>query len=919
MDDVRGKVYDVFISYAHKDVQDPVTGADDPVKMALVEKIKSAIEEALREGGSKHPFAFLDSEALQWGMEWNARICECIGRCRVFVYLLSPNYLRSDYCQRERLWWAQTELHRGRLHKGTRPVYYISLPETDDPVADQYIEELMVCQTDDKPFFQSLEQVRQDIVEDRLARLKEGIKDLMRSEKAAEQSFNTIFPPVSKYFVGRLKELADLNQLCCEVGRIPVLSGPAGVGKSELAAAYAYAYAEKFPRGRFLIPMQGVTDWTAALDRMVEGIKLCLHGRSLEAWGLPENFEKHPPEVRRRTAWDWLCRRAEKGRLLLLLDNLEELPLLSESTLLELSSQQGIPGNLKIIATTRLDENSASSRSAFQLFEVGALKDGDALELFCQIGDNVFPFARWPMENGRPVIDGMTSELPEDLKKAEKEYAALRKIIGLLGGHAWSLEIVAGFMAQNYGRCSFREKWESLNKDPLAEIRGRTLRNGKDVQHPELLLRSTFDRLLKYDEIDENFGENVLHLAAVASFFPPDQVPGEALAGIWKQKFGEKTLTWDDGMQRSSSCTLALELLRKYRIVNGEGPLLKMHRLTRGVLQARLAEDEKLAIIETMQKYLYAFLSNAPNAASIQLQPWLGWALEWLERLPPLQKDKLFLMTVTLLSARNMENDLYDGLEILLEQILKNALEMNCDELTIMTTNLLAVLHYTGDRYTEAEAECAEALKIGRKLTEEAPEKYNSDVVHTLFANATVWTLIMRAGAHCVLHRFSEAEAEHVEALKIGRKLAEEAPEKYGSDVVMALVALAGFHRMNNRYTEAEAECAEALKIGLKLAEEAPEKYGSSVAMSLSELANLYSDLNRHAEAEAKYAEALELYRKLAEKAPEKYSFSVATTLAELADLYRDLNRYAEAEAQYSEALELYRELAEKAPEKYDS
>ena len=910
MEDASEKIYDVFISYAHADVKDPVTGAVDPDKKALIEKIKLAIEEALREEHSDHPFAFLDSEALQWGMEWNARICACIGNCRVFVYLLSPNYLRSDYCQRERLWWAQREMARGRLHKATKPVYYINLAETGDPVVDQYIRELLVCQADDQPFFQSLEQVREDIVEDRLCRIKEGIKGHIRSVKAAEKSLCTIFPPVSKYFVGRLKELADLNQRCCETGKIPVISGPAGVGKSELAVAYAYAYAENFPQGRFLIPMQGVTDWTTALDKMVGEIKICLHGRSLEAWGLPENFEKQPPEERRRIAWDWLCRRTDEGALLLLLDNLEELALLSESALGELSFQRGIPEKLKIIATTRLNEHASSSRSVLRKFEVGALKENDALELFCQIGDNVFPFARCPMENGKLLIDKRAANPAADPELAENEYAALKKIIGLLGGHAWSLEIIAGFMALNYKRCSFQEKWKALNENPLEALRGRTLRNGNDVQYPELLLGSTLDQLRKYDELDENFGRNILRLAAVASFFPPEQVPEDALKGIWKQEFGEKMLSWDDGMQSASSGTFALELLKRYRVVNGDGPLLKMHRLTRGVLQSRFAEDEKPAIIEAMRKYLDAFLENTPQAASNQLMPWLGGVREWLESFKVLWDNEAFLCTVAALANQCAKNDIFEGMEILLKRLLRRGRETGSGNLTAKTLNTLANFHADLNRLDEAEAEYAEALKIRRQLAAKDPEKYNRHVAITLNNLANL---------HNDLNRLDEAEAEHAEALKIRRQLAAKDPEKYDPDVAMSLYNLANLHSDRNRLDEAEAEHVEALKIRRQLAKKAPEKYSPDVSASLCCLAILHSTLNRLDEAEAEHAEALEIDRQLAKKVPEKYETYVAISLATLANFHGDLDRMNEAEAEYVEALKIERQLAQKAPERYDS
>ena len=100
--------YDVFLSYAHADAY-----TEEQKKIVIT--IKMAIEEALKSVVGNDSCVFLDSEALKWGDEWGAKIQKCISNARVFVYLLSPNYLKSSYCQREKLWWARHEIRHGRL------------------------------------------------------------------------------------------------------------------------------------------------------------------------------------------------------------------------------------------------------------------------------------------------------------------------------------------------------------------------------------------------------------------------------------------------------------------------------------------------------------------------------------------------------------------------------------------------------------------------------------------------------------------------------------------------------------------------------------------------------------------------------------------------------------------------------------
>ncbi|MBQ7207941.1 MAG: tetratricopeptide repeat protein [Lentisphaeria bacterium] len=344
------------------------------------------------------------------------------------------------------------------------------------------------------------------------------------------------------------------------------------------------------------------------------------------------------------------------------------------------------------------------------------------------------------MCNGRPVLD----DVPPGSRPGEKivedtpeEYAALKEIVGLLKGHAWSLEIVAGFMAENFEHYSFREELADLKENPLANLPGTTYRGG-GVQSPETLLRPTLQKLRELDRFAEDFGQHVLRLAAAASFFPPERVPEYALEGIWKQEFGDGRITCDGGWKKAFACSLALEQLRNYRIVNGKGGLLKMHRLTREVLQNGLSPEEKSALVRSMQRFLDDFQAETPHMTAEQVLPWAGWATECLEKNESLRKDAVFLKTLNNLA--NLHSDLYQYAKAeeeysLALNLYKKLAKNNHDKFdpdVAMTLNNLAILHKNLNQYAKAEGEYSEALDIRRRLAQNNPDKFNPCVANTL-------------------------------------------------------------------------------------------------------------------------------------------------------------------------------------------
>ncbi len=166
-------------------------------------------------------------------------------------------------------------------------------------------------------------------------------------------------------------------------------------------------------------------------------------------------------------------------------------------------------------------------------------------------------------------------------------------------------------------------------------------------------------------------------------------------------------------------------------------------------------------------------------------------------------------------------------------------------------------------------------------------------------------------------NQFADSQCVYEEVLEKYRKLAEDSPEAYLTDVAMTLNNLGNLHSVTSKHGEAEKEYGEALEKYPKLAETSPEAYLPYVATTLNNLGLLHSNTGKHGDAEKEFGEALEIRRKLAESTPEAYLPDVAQTLNNLGILHKNTGKHGDAEKEYGEALEIRRKLAETSPEAY--
>ncbi|GCA68575.1 regulatory protein AfsR [Microcystis aeruginosa NIES-2519] len=198
--------------------------------------------------------------------------------------------------------------------------------------------------------------------------------------------------------------------------------------------------------------------------------------------------------------------------------------------------------------------------------------------------------------------------------------------------------------------------------------------------------------------------------------------------------------------------------------------------------------------------------------------------------------------------------------------------------------NNLAGLYEFQGKYEEAEPLYLQALELKKQLLGE-----NHSSVATSLNNLAL--LYHSQG------KYNNAEPLYLEALELFKRLLGE----NHPDIATSFNNLAGLYHSQGKYEEAEPLLIQALELRKRLLGE----NHPSVATSRNHLAFLYESQGRYEEAEPLYLQALELRKRLlGENHPD-----VVSSLNGLAKLYYSQERYEEAEPLYLQVLELWKRL----------
>ncbi len=433
--------YDYFISYAHKNNENPeVPGFVEQFK----EKLRNS-EEHPRLFGEKLRI-FFDKEEIENMVQWDHKIRASLASSRFLIVLLSPEYFQSEYCAKEFDWWMKHEMHRCTLGEGTAPILIYDVANLQDNKAEtipdipedlqlrfpNWLKQIRKIQSDLKFDMHNLLIAKIDAV---LNALRNGVKDKVRHQDISDGTpRGKDYPQYNKKFVGRRENLLSLRKNFTEdTGKsAAALTGLGGFGKTELALTYGHAFGWDYQLGRFFAKCENC-------NSIYDAILTCgimeMHGLKPEGSNeeqlqtLYKHLKAKQEEIINQNVKKGILR-TEGARLLLILDNVNNVDLISQLIKLKL------PDYFHVIVTTR---------------------------------ENTSEFTNIYSESIERLSEDETVELLSNLRlfDSPEEAQAARKIAQLLAGYTLIVEITGAYLAKNKSNAyiTYQSQYEQLVKN----------------------------------------------------------------------------------------------------------------------------------------------------------------------------------------------------------------------------------------------------------------------------------------------------------------------------------------------------------------------------------------------------------------------------------------------------------------------
>lgn len=350
-------VFDVFVSYAHSD---NATGWVSGLRDSLVEDFAS-FGRPLR--------VFLDTRDIRTMDDWEHRILGALEFSRVLLICQSPSYYASEFCRRE---WVEFLARHRDGRETVAVVYFVEVPQSDTGENAEWRRVVAKSQYADlQPFFdQGVRALLLEDVRDRVTALGTQVWERIDRALRAEAVPGNVSRR-NPFFVGRGELIRCLHEQVGTrgAGRVTLVQGLGGMGKTELVVQYAHAYRDQFPGGVWQVDAEGATDLLACLASLAGSPEL---GLALEA------SERNDPVAAGRRVLAELRRRCPGvgDRTLVLLDNVSDAAVLSARQVAALPDE----GWLRVVATTRLGLD-AFPAGVTQGFEVGPLALGESVQV----------------------------------------------------------------------------------------------------------------------------------------------------------------------------------------------------------------------------------------------------------------------------------------------------------------------------------------------------------------------------------------------------------------------------------------------------------------------------------------------------------------------------------------------------------
>jgi tetratricopeptide (TPR) repeat protein len=539
--------YDLFISYSRRDD-----------KKGQVSTLKEQIEADYRSFAKEELRCFFDLKDIASMDDWRHRILEGLRDSNLLLLVLSPAYLDSPYCEWEIVEFLKYEHSRSVGGQGVTPVYFVEIPGLDEPGFEERAATWLARvrrrnQVDLRPWYhEGVEALKQADVRQRLDDLERSLHTrLSRLRRLREASGN--LPAHNPRFVGREAEMQRLHE-AAGLGRFGVLTavqGMGGVGKTALAIQYAYAYADFYPGGRWLVGCAGETSLAAAVRRLDLGITL----NDAEKRDDTLAARRVLAELERRTIEGAKARSGENDppqpKALLLLDNVDHPELLQPPQSDLLTGRQW----LHVLATTRSGaEEFGNDPECLTVLSIDELPEDDALRL-------------------------IESYQPGGCFPTPQERDAALEIVKLLGGFTLAVEVVGVHLGERAGRVTCAAFLERMKKEGLGKFDDIIRGTKGGIRHGEKLIGATLKPTL------DLLSEQERLVLSYAALLPPDSIPLPWLRTLAAKDFPDlghdAEPGYDDPWLSLVNHFLGLRLLQTVDLAeDGRTPrLLRMHRL----------------------------------------------------------------------------------------------------------------------------------------------------------------------------------------------------------------------------------------------------------------------------------------------------------------------------------------------------
>ena len=399
--------------------------------------------------------------------------------------------------------------------------------------------------------------------------------------------YNSI-PDPNDCFVGRQAELEELHRLLSEIPpRIPLIHGPGGTGKTELAFRYAEIYGEEYEACIYL-RAENISSIPEGFVQMLLDPQLTAKYR-LE---IPEDVIR--TEDRFRIIRDNLLQNSKRD-ILILFDNLENPGVLNPS---EVRKYLMVPEweKLHLYATTRLDNLQVTENDTVYPFKLAGLPESDGLEL---------------LKKKRPFGN-------------EAEETAAGELVEYLDGNAWALDFIGEDLKQRHPKYDddYQVWLDVIRKEPLKAFSEAAEQETVRIKHgcldPVKLLEPTLNRL----------GSVARSFANTAALCNPDFIYTGWLKGVYQRKTRKDipVRQFDKAIAELKDSHVfnqrTEEDKAKTALHSGEQEtfeVIKLHRLTRSVLRSLLGDDLKKELL-VFRKYFLRELLNVLHAGDQKYQ-----------------------------------------------------------------------------------------------------------------------------------------------------------------------------------------------------------------------------------------------------------------------------------------------------------